>query len=102
MLALRVQINEGEAVTGGAEDLAVLTASVSFAGRLGPKTDRGRQSRELHGHCHLGGLTSRGELGSDEHLDWISLQEVKVGDRIVIEVIETDDPSPVIDRRPHE
>jgi hypothetical protein len=95
MLAFRVQLNDQSPVTGGASDLSVLTTTITAVGQLGPET-RGRRSDEgTDVDLRLGGLTSRGPDVQDEHLVWFEAHELKPGDRIVVEVVETDSPDPV-------
>ena len=45
---------------------------------------------------HLGGLTSRHNKADDVHVNWISLQPLRAGDRIVIEVLESDAADPAV------
>jgi hypothetical protein len=95
MLAIRVQLNDQEPVTGGALDLGVLTTTITAVGQLGPNTRRRRADEEIDVDLRLGGLTSRGPGIQDEHLVWLEAHELKPGDRIVVEIIETETPDPV-------
>ncbi|MBQ0946619.1 hypothetical protein KAK07_25055 [Ideonella sp. 4Y16] len=95
MLAFRVQLNNQPAVTGGAEDLGVLTTTITAVGQLGPKALRRRSDEEIEVHVRLGGLTSRGPGIEDEHLVWFEEHGVQPGDKIIVEVIETETPDPV-------
>ena len=96
MYALRLTINKRKPVVAGAKDLAVLSAVLSLVGRLGPETagHRGRPSM----HVHLGGLTARPDNNADEHLNWLPHTKLKVGDRVLVEIIETDSVGRVVDR----
>ena len=100
MLALRVSINGAAPVVCGADDLAVLTASVTASGPLGPKTfdQHSRVAPDIY--VRAGGLTSRPEGQADEHLGWMRHRELRVGDVVTIEVVSDDSPSEVVDRRP--
>jgi hypothetical protein len=49
-------------------------------------------------HVHLGGLTSRPGKVPDEHLNWLPHTKLKVGDRVLVEIIETDNPGRVVER----
>jgi hypothetical protein len=95
MLALQVQLNGRSPVTGGASDLGVLTTTITAVGPLGPKSHRRRDDEEIDIHVRLGGLTSRSPGVQDEHLVWFEANELKPGDKIVVEVIETEAPDPV-------
>lgn len=95
MLAFRIQLNGQPAVTGGAEDLGVLTTTITAVGQLGPKAQRRRSDEEIEVHVRLGGLTSRGPGIEDEHLVWFEEHAVKPGDKIVVEIIETETPDPI-------
>ncbi|PPD45451.1 MAG: hypothetical protein CTY16_10150 [Methylobacter sp.] len=96
MYAFKVQINDQEPIIGGAEDLGVLTAIVTATGKLGFSSfpHRGDGTRNID--FRLGGLTTRGEENEDEHFTWLDATELKLGDRILIEIIETDTAHPII------
>ncbi len=96
MYAFRVQVNSQEAVVGGAEDLSVLTAIVTAAGKLGSESHPHRRDDTRDVDLRLGGLTARGPGQQDEHLNWIDATQLKPGDRVTIEVIETDVAHPPI------
>lgn len=89
MYALRVQINDGPWTTAGADDLGVLTASISGTGKLGPASYWEKEVGEPDFHLRVGGLTARPVGSTDEHVDWLSHVEVKVGDRVTIELVRT-------------
>ena len=99
MLGLKVTINDGESVTGGTEDLGVLTASVSASGILGKESDHPRPGEPPDIWIRLGGLTSRVDAETDEHLCWM-WSELNVGDRIVVEVVEIDSSDEPTERMP--
>jgi hypothetical protein len=95
MLAFRVKLNDESPITGGALDLGVLTATISAVGQLGPNTRRRRDDGGIDVDLRLGGLTSRGPGIQDEHLVWFEAHELKPGDKVVVEVIDTERPDPV-------
>ena len=96
MLALRVTINDRKPIVAGTEDLLVLSAIVSLTGKLGAKTaDRGRGKPDMH--LHIGGLTARTKR-KDQHLKWTPHVKLKVGDRIMVELIKTAKADPVVGR----
>jgi hypothetical protein len=88
MIAFQIEVNGEPFGTAGADDLSVLTAIVTAAGRLGPNS-RGSHAREHDPHVELsvGGLTSRAELSDDEHLDWLK-HTLKPGDVVTIRVVD--------------
>jgi hypothetical protein len=90
MFALKVQINEDTPVTGGAKDLGVLSAILTCAGKLGPAIVPGRNDETHDFTFRLGGLTSRAKGEVDEHLVWLEYRELKLGDRLTIQIVETD------------
>lgn len=61
MLAFRVQLNDQPAVTGGAEDLGILTTTITAVGQLGQKTRRRHDGKAIDIHVRLAALTSRGQ-----------------------------------------
>lgn len=99
MLALKVSRNGQPPVVCGADDLAVLDASVSLAGRLGPATEHPRPDEPPDMWLKVAGLTSRAQGTSDEHLTWIRDFGLRVGDTITIVVVETEDPAPPTGRK---
>jgi len=96
MYALKVTINDGPAVIGGTEDLGVLSAILTCTGKLGAQSHPSREDETQDFTFRLGGLTSRAPGAIDEHLDWLSLWELKVGDKVTVEIIETDIADPII------
>jgi hypothetical protein len=104
MFALRVRINDEEPVTGGAEDLSVISAGVTGVGLLGPASIPSRPDEGQEFFISLGGLSPETPDSEREHLYWIKLRYLKVGDKVTIEIIETDTASPVqevIRRKPN-
>lgn len=95
MLAFRVQLNDQTPVIGGANDLGVLTTTITAVGRLGPASRPHREDEGVEVRLRLGGLTSRGPETQDEHLVWFEALDLKPGDRVALEVIETENPDPV-------
>lgn len=95
MLVLRVQVNEETPVTGGAADLGVLNAIVNCVGKLGDEAWPGRPDEAPDIHLSLGGLTSRAEGVPDEHVRWVEHRPLKVGDRVLVEVLEADAADPI-------
>jgi hypothetical protein len=91
MIALEVTLNGKRICLAGAEDLAVLTTSVSAVGKLGKKTVPAR-SDETGGEIHysVGGLTARSDPERDVHLRWKSVAPLRVGDVIQVRILETD------------
>lgn len=96
MFALRVRINNEAPVTGGADDLGVITVNVTGAGLLGPNSVRSRPDESLEFFCHLGGLTARGTAVEDVHLLWLQQHNLKLGDKVTIEIVEVDSASPIV------
>lgn len=90
MFALKVQVNEDTPVTGGAKDLGVLSAILTCAGKLGPTSVPARNDDTNDFTFHLGGLTSRAKGEVDEHLVWLEYPELKLGDKVTIQIVETD------------
>jgi len=77
----------------------VLTASVSMAGMLGSQTQHPRPGEAPDRWVSLRGLTSRSQEHTDEHLRWLQQYDLKVGDRITIEIVETTTPSSPVSRK---
>lgn len=99
MLALQVTLNGQPPVVCGADDLAVLDASVSLVGRLGSATEHPRPDEPPDMWLKASGLTSRANEADDEHIAWIRNYGLRVGDTITIVVVETENPAPPIERK---
>ena len=86
MLCFRVTINDDAPLVAGEADVAVLTAILTWVSK--------RHELEFT----LGGLA-----GDSPHtnvdLSWLR-REFKAGDRVLIEVIDFDSPTPAPQRRP--
>jgi hypothetical protein len=95
MYAIRTQINNDKPIVGGANDLGVLTAILTLAGKLGSTSQPLRDDGTADFTFRLGGLTSRGEGMQDEHLVWLETRDLKPGDKLTLEVIETNIVDPV-------
>jgi len=87
MIALRVKLNGKELCVAGAEDLSVLNTIISAVGAIGSKTKKVRDEAPDF-HLSVGGLTGR-KSGADFHLRWVEFQELVIGDRIEVELLET-------------
>jgi hypothetical protein len=98
MLALRVTMNDKKSFVAGAEDLSVLSAMVTLTGKLGRKAvDPGRGKPDMF--LGVGGLTARAGRREDEHLRWTPHVKLKVGDRVLVELVEVTKSDRVVDRR---
>lgn len=95
MIVLRVHVNDEPLVVAGADDLGVLNAIVNAVGKLGSASRPGRPDEAPDIHLTVGGLTSRAAGVQDEHLRWVGHRELRVGDRILVEVLEAPTADPV-------
>lgn len=90
MIALEVFLNDEKVAVAGAEDLAVLSASVTAVGKLGAKA-RGTTSvrRGQHLSLEVGGLTGRLRGARDEHLRWgpERVNDLSVGDEVRVRIV---------------
>jgi len=92
MIALIVHLNGKRVAIAGADDLCVLHAIVTAAGELGKSTARVGKRRGVNMHMTVGGLTGRANQEADEHLRWVNLQRLRVGDKITVEIVRSDKP----------
>jgi hypothetical protein len=90
MYAFKVSLNKNEPVVAGAPDLGVLSAILTATGKLGPKSIPHREDETQDFTFQLGGLTSRAKGEADEHLVWLQVDELNVGDMVTIEIVETE------------
>ena len=90
MIALEVKLNGKRVCIAGADDLGVLTTSVSAVGKLGKKSVPYRPDEKADIHFHVGGLTSRRNTEKDVHLKWKSVAPLKIGDIIQVRILETE------------
>ena len=96
MFAFKVRINDQKPVVGGSDDLGVLSAILTATGKLGANSCPRRDDGTHEFTFRLGGLTSRPKGVVDEHLDWLTHDELKLGDTITVEIVQTDHPDPVV------
>ena len=80
MIGFHVQVNDDAPIQAGDAAISVLSAIVSYAAS--------RNELELS----LGGLIAQ-DSSTREHVDWLR-RELKVGDRIVLTVVDTGEPDP--------
>jgi predicted RNA-binding protein with RPS1 domain len=84
-LCFEITINDGPPVIAGVEDISVLTACLTFAAS--------RNELELS----AGGLVSKSPL-DNEHLEWVQ-ENLRIGDRVSIRIVDAPTPSLPISRR---
>jgi hypothetical protein len=101
MIALVVYLNGKKLTVAGAEDLGVLSTILSAGGTLGKITVPYGKKRRVSVHLSVGGLTRRPK-GQDEHLRWISVKPVRIGDMISVRIIRTTRPSKHQSAVPHD
>lgn len=97
MFSLRVTINDKRTVVAGAEDLSVLSAIVTLCGKLGRRTAGRRGPPDMF--LHLGGLTDRARNATNEHLDWLPHAKLKIGDRVLVELVKSETAGRIVRRR---
>jgi hypothetical protein len=86
MIAFVVSVNGQRVATIGIGDSGVLDTIVGWSGRTGEPGDL---------RLSIGGLDSH----TDEHVRWSDPPEIKVGDTVSVQVIETDTVDPPTDRK---
>ncbi len=75
--------------TAGADDLCVLSQTLSAVGKLGESSNgasRLREGEEIE--LTLGGLTSRTSEPSNLHFMWFRTKALGVGDEVTIRIVE--------------
>lgn len=102
MLGFMVTVNDEPPVTGAAHDLYVLTAVVGVSGVLGRIARPARLDQTQDYRLFLGGLTARRAGDSDEHLHWLNREDLAVGDRVTIQIVQATSPSVPEERMPAE
>lgn len=90
MIAFKVRLNYQQLAIAGATDMSVMSTHVTALG-LG---------RGAHVDLHVGGLTQSREGEEGDHVDWVRSRRLNVGDFVSIEIVDTDEFSPVVQRRP--
>lgn len=96
MYALKVSINDESPVIGGAEDMGVLSAHVTCTGVLGSKSHPSRADETQDFTFRLGGLTCRAPGNQNEHLIWMQRWDLKVGDKLNIEIVRAEEANDTI------
>lgn len=100
MFGFQVAVNDEAPITGAAADLYVLTAVVGASGNLGRLATPARRDQAQDFRLSLGGLTSRQLGDGDEHLHWLNREDLAVGDRVSIQIVETTEASVPAERSP--
>jgi len=85
MLAFDVEIDGQHIALAGAPDWAVLHVIINAG--------RGGQVQGTYLDCSIGALTERDSSGIAHHVRWAG-RKLSVGSRIVVNVVETDQPDP--------
>lgn len=91
VIALEVFLNGKKLALAGASDLAVLTATITAVGKLGPES-AGSQTRPKSYSIdfRVGGLISKKIKKVD--LDWVDSKRLKLGDEVLVRVLKTERP----------
>jgi hypothetical protein len=92
MIGLAVYLNGKMLTVAGAEDLGVLNAIVNAVGQLGKSTAPIGKRTTPDLWLSVGGLTRRSKGAQDEHLRWIRLKRLRVGDKVTVQVVRTEKP----------
>jgi hypothetical protein len=100
MIVFEVSLNGKRVCVAGAEDLGVLTTSVTAVGKLGNRTVPLRPD-QTGGEIHysIGGLTSRKNPDKDVHVRWKSVAPLGVGDVIQVKILEGEKADRAISRQ---
>jgi hypothetical protein len=83
MIGFRVSLNGKRLHTAAAGERGVLTACITWVFREAPGI-RNRSDLTLH----VGGLAK------DAHLDWPSPRKLRVGDKVMVTIVDTTRPDP--------
>lgn len=102
MFGFMVTVNDVPPITGAADDLYVLTAVVGASGALGRLATPARRNQTQSYRLSLDGLTSSRLGDGDEHLHWLDRDDLTVGDRVKIRIVETTQASVPAERSPKE
>lgn len=90
MIAFEIKRNGKRVCIAGAEDLGVLSAIITAAGKLGVKTVCEGQADDVVPELFysVGGLTRRRDPKKDVHLHWKSVGRLRVGDSLEVRIVE--------------
>lgn len=103
MLAFEVQLNGKNPIKAGQEDMCVLSAIISATGVLGKEsagTKTKKESFELS--YRVGGLSSESGEDPGQHFEWISKSGLKIGDEILVRIIEAKNTDAPINSKPEQ
>jgi hypothetical protein len=91
MIALKIRINDDETFVIGQEDTSILHSGIVVS--------RGNQERDVDDYIRLNahGLSHETEKGYPEHFRWKD-RELRIGDVVEIELLETDEIDPPVKR----
>lgn len=101
MIAFRVSLNGEPLATAGLEALSVLSAIVTAKGVLGPKSMGTQTLKEgFEVDIGVGGLASESNEDPGLSVNWCPKTLLAVGDKITVEVIDTESPDPPLQAYP--
>jgi hypothetical protein len=95
MLSFKVEIDDKEFVLAGFEDWSILSLHVNA--RRGNPDSTFESSHTDEARFSVGGLSKPDASGVSYHVRWRD-QELSVGSRIVVRVVETEDPDAPLKR----
>ena len=100
MIVIEVELNGKRVARAGAKDMGVLGAHVGGVGKLGPHSGGAKSAKHAYDlDLWVGGLTSRSRR-PDEHLRWGGRRQLKVGDEVIVRVLESTKADPPNERSP--
>lgn len=95
MLAFKVEIDGVHVATAGVDDWSILTLHVDACrGDPDAAFDHARSDRP---RFSVGGLSEPDPAGVSYHFRWPAL-DLQVGSRVLVTVVETDEPTPPVKR----
>ncbi len=100
MIALKVTRNGQAPVIAGSDAMCVLNLMVNVLGKLGERSHGVYKLRDrVEASLRVGGTTNLGSRHRNEFIDWVN-EDLEVGDRLTIELVEAGEAHDPIERRP--
>jgi hypothetical protein len=100
LIVIEVELNGKRVARAGAKDMGVLGAHVGGVGKLGPHSGGTKSAKDAFDlDLWVGGMTSRSRR-PDEHLRWGGRRQLKIGDEVVVRILQSTQADPPNERSP--
>ncbi|MEQ9451102.1 MAG: hypothetical protein RJQ07_05910 [Pseudomonadales bacterium] len=103
MIVFEVTLNGNQIARAGRQDLCVLNTIVNAVGVLGEESAGSRGMEDgFNLDLTIGGLSAKSNEDPGQHLRWAPRQAVKIGDEIIVRILQTDNADNAVSTKERE